>query len=129
MTRLLTQADLDGFAEVSGDHNPIHTDPVFAATTPFGEPVAHGMFLTSLVSAELGRRWPGHRIQDFSVMFPNPTPVGARVKIVLVPETPDAPGRVGAEVVSADGSVGLRGDFTLTPLADTSPRTDTRGKP
>ena len=33
----------------SGDHNPIHTDPAFAATTPFERPIAHGMLLLAYV--------------------------------------------------------------------------------
>ena len=38
--RVITQADVDAFADVSGDHNPLHTDPVYGATTIFGECVA-----------------------------------------------------------------------------------------
>lgn len=42
--RLVTEADLDGFAEISGDRHPIHTDPEFARTTPFGQRILHGPF-------------------------------------------------------------------------------------
>ena len=40
---------LRDYAEASGDHNPIHTDPAFAATTPFERPIAHGMLLLAYV--------------------------------------------------------------------------------
>jgi acyl dehydratase len=53
--RTVTEADVQAFAELSGDRHPIHLDPAFAALTPFGQPVAHGMLglavATGLVSA------------------------------------------------------------------------------
>lgn len=38
----ITQAMIDGYAAISGDYNPIHVDPEFAAATPFGGTIAHG---------------------------------------------------------------------------------------
>ena len=52
-TRTVTEADILAFARVSGDINPLHTDPDYAATTQFGERIAHGMlsgaFILSLI--------------------------------------------------------------------------------
>lgn len=48
--RTVTEADLVNFAGVSGDYNPLHTDEVFAATTPYGRRVAHGMLALSIVT-------------------------------------------------------------------------------
>lgn len=107
----ITQDHLDGFAELSGDDNPIHVDPDYAATTPFRLPVAHGMFLFSLVRAELRRRWPSTHLVEQRLMFPAPTPVGARVRVVLTPG--DLPHRVATSVVHDDGTVGLAGECTL----------------
>ena len=45
----LTQADVSAYADVSGDHNPIHVDPVAAAESPFGRTVAHGYLTLSRV--------------------------------------------------------------------------------
>ncbi len=42
------------FADVSGDHNPIHLDEEFAAKTRFGKRIAHGMLGASFISAVLG---------------------------------------------------------------------------
>jgi 3-hydroxybutyryl-CoA dehydratase len=42
------------FADVSGDHNPIHLDEEFAKTTRFGKRIAHGMLGASFISAVLG---------------------------------------------------------------------------
>jgi 3-hydroxybutyryl-CoA dehydratase len=59
LTRRVTEADITMFAEVSGDHNPLHLDDSFAATTRFGKRIAHGMLGASLISAVLGNQLPG----------------------------------------------------------------------
>ncbi len=52
-------SDVVGFAEISGDRNPIHLSEHFAAQTPFGTRIAHGLYTASLISAVLGTRLPG----------------------------------------------------------------------
>jgi 3-hydroxybutyryl-CoA dehydratase len=47
--RTLTQDQLNAYADASGDHNPIHVDPQFAAATPFGGTIAHGMLVLALI--------------------------------------------------------------------------------
>jgi 3-hydroxybutyryl-CoA dehydratase len=59
VTRTVTDADILAFAELSGDHNPIHLDDGYAATTRFGRRIAHGMFSASLISAVIGNDLPG----------------------------------------------------------------------
>ncbi|MBN1486445.1 MAG: MaoC family dehydratase N-terminal domain-containing protein [Anaerolineae bacterium] len=49
-TREITAADISTFAELSGDYNPLHTDEEFAATTPFGERIAHGLLVLSIAT-------------------------------------------------------------------------------
>lgn len=48
--RVLEQVQIDAFAALSGDHAPLHVDPVAAALGPFGGPVAHGMLLLSVLT-------------------------------------------------------------------------------
>ena len=48
-SRIVTQEMLRSYAAASGDHNPIHIDPDFAATTPFERPIAHGMLLLAYI--------------------------------------------------------------------------------
>ena len=48
--RTITEADILAFAGVSGDFNSIHTDAVYAANTPFGARVAHGLLIMAIVS-------------------------------------------------------------------------------
>lgn len=48
--RTVTEADIVAFAGLSGDFNQMHTDAVYSAQTPFGQRVAHGLLVTSIVS-------------------------------------------------------------------------------
>ena len=52
-------SDVVGFAEISGDRNPIHLSEHFAARTPFKGRIAHGLYTASLISAVIGTRLPG----------------------------------------------------------------------
>ncbi len=52
-------SDVIGFAEISGDRNPIHLSEHFAAQTPFKGRIAHGLYTASLISAVIGTRLPG----------------------------------------------------------------------
>jgi len=61
LSKALTQEKIDAYARASGDYNPIHVDTVFAAATPFGGTIAHGMLLLAYLSEMLtdafGRAW------------------------------------------------------------------------
>jgi len=59
ITKTIEQADVDAFADVTGDHNPVHVDEEFAKTTRFGRRIAHGMLTASLISAVLANKLPG----------------------------------------------------------------------
>lgn len=50
--RTVTEADVVSFAGLSGDFNPLHTDAVFAAKTPFGKRIAHGMLAASISTGQ-----------------------------------------------------------------------------
>lgn len=59
ITRVVGAVDIDAFAEVSGDVNPVHLDEAYARTTTFGGRIAHGMLAAAYVSAVLGTKLPG----------------------------------------------------------------------
>ena len=48
--RTITESDISAFAGLSGDYNQIHTDEVYASSSAFGQRVAHGLLVTSIVS-------------------------------------------------------------------------------
>ena len=52
-------SDVVGFAEITGDRNPIHLSEHFAARTPFKGRIAHGLYTAGLISAVIGTRLPG----------------------------------------------------------------------
>lgn len=59
MTKTVADADVRAFAELTGDHNPVHLDEEYAAATRFGRRIAHGMLGASLISAVLANELPG----------------------------------------------------------------------
>jgi acyl dehydratase len=59
VARTVTQQDISLFAVVSGDVNPAHLDPAYAATDMFHHVIAHGMLSAGLISSVLGTKLPG----------------------------------------------------------------------
>jgi 3-hydroxybutyryl-CoA dehydratase len=58
-SKTITEADIQAFAQLSGDRNPLHLDDAFARRTRFGRPVAHGVLVAGVISAVLGNVLPG----------------------------------------------------------------------
>ncbi|PRX37590.1 3-hydroxybutyryl-CoA dehydratase [Meinhardsimonia xiamenensis] len=56
----ITDRDIELFAEVSTDRNPVHLDDAYAMDTRFEGRIAHGMLTASLISAVIGEQLPGH---------------------------------------------------------------------
>lgn len=54
-----TQDEVEIFAKVTGDNNPIHVDTEFAKNTPFGRPIMHGFLSASVFSKVFGTLFPG----------------------------------------------------------------------
>ena len=90
LVKTITQSDIEQFAELVGDRNPVHVNPDFAKKTRFGRPIAHGMWGLSLVSAVLGTKLPGPGTIYLSqtVQFKAPVFAGdtltAKVKVLEV---------------------------------------------
>ena len=59
LTKTVASSDVVGFAQLTGDRNPIHLSEHFAARTAFGKRIAHGLYTASLISAVIGMRLPG----------------------------------------------------------------------
>jgi len=61
VVKQLSQAQIQQYADAANDHNPIHIDEAFAATTPFGGTIAHGMLvlasISEMMAASLGEVW------------------------------------------------------------------------
>ena len=59
LEKTVSSSDVVGFAQLTGDRNPIHLSEHFAARTSFGKRIAHGLYTASLISAVLGTRLLG----------------------------------------------------------------------
>lgn len=60
LTKTVTDRDIELFAEVSTDRNPVHLDDAYARDTIFEGRIAHGMLTAGLISAVIGEQLPGH---------------------------------------------------------------------
>jgi len=60
LRKVVTDRDIELFAEVSTDHNPVHLDDAYARDTIFEGRIAHGMLTAGLISAVIGEQLPGH---------------------------------------------------------------------
>ena len=82
----ITQAQVDQFAEATGDHQWIHVDPEKAKTGPFGGPIAHGFLTLSLLpkffesSFAIVQSRMGVNYGLNKVRFTAPVPVGSRLR-------------------------------------------------
>ncbi len=97
--RTVTEADVVGFAGLTGDFHPQHTDAAWAAASPFGERIAHGLLVLStaagLVPFDPDRVVALRRVRD--VVFKRPVRLGDTITV---------DGRL-AEVTPIDERVGL----------------------
>jgi 3-oxoacyl-[acyl-carrier protein] reductase len=59
LVRVITEADIRKFVEMTGDDNPLHVDREFAEATPFKDVVVHGMLGASFISTVIGTKLPG----------------------------------------------------------------------
>jgi acyl dehydratase len=101
----VTQADIDAFAEATGDHQWIHVDPERAAQTPFGSTIAHGLYTLSLGPVLTEEAFSlegiafGLNYGYDRVRFPSPLPVDSRVRMrATLTSVDDVPGGIQMKV-------------------------------
>jgi 3-hydroxybutyryl-CoA dehydratase len=79
---IVTEADVVQFADISGDHNPVHLDEAYARTTRFKGRIVHGMLTASFLSTAIASRLPGpgtiYLTQNLS--FRAPVRIGDKVE-------------------------------------------------
>ena len=81
LCKVVTERDIEMFAEVSTDHNPLHLDESYANDSIFGGRIAHGILTAGLISAVIGEQLPGHGTVYLSqtLKFLGPVRPGDRV--------------------------------------------------
>ncbi len=107
LTKRMDQETIDAWADISGDHNPLHVDPVFAATTRFRGTIAHGHialgWLCELMLAWRGPNWlMGGSLTG--VAFRHPVRPGQSFEVVgrVIGNDSDRGAEVRVEVYESD---------------------------
>ena len=120
---VITEKDIDLFAEVSGDRNPLHMDEEFAKNTAFGQRIAHGALTASYISGILGNDLPGPGsiFVGLSMRFRRPVYIGSKVIVrVEVTEMIERGNRVTLKVsCNVDGKAAISGEAkVMVPSRD-----------
>jgi len=118
LTRTITAEDVESFARLTGDKNPVHLDKDYAATTRFGRRIAHGMLVGSLFSTLFGTETPGPGALYLgqSLRFKAPVFLGDQVTatVELTHLRTDKPVATYATVATnQDGDIVADGEATL----------------
>lgn len=112
--RVVTDADVRAFADLTGDHNPVHVDEAFAATTMFKERIAHGAFVASLLSAVMGTELPGPGaiFRSLNLSYRGPVRIGETVNAHVEIAEIDAARQLVTLTIycKVDGKKVVRGD-------------------
>ncbi|MEO8592815.1 MAG: SDR family oxidoreductase [Candidatus Solibacter sp.] len=121
LTKKITDEDIQSFARLSGDYNPLHVDRVFAAKTSFQRPVAHGMLLASYVSTMIGMQLPGPGAlwMKQSFQWSNPVFAGDTVELRLKVTHKSVGTNIvtlEVEAVNQDGKVVMNGEGAVKLL-------------
>lgn len=122
-SKTITAEDLDAFAKVSGDRNPLHMDEGFARRTHFQRRVVHGMLLANYVSALVGMQCPGPGAlwsqQSFS--WHAPVFIHDRVLFTLKVKHKAVGARaltIEVKAMNQDGKLVMDGDGVVTALQE-----------
>lgn len=123
ISKQIAERDVIRFAELTGDINPIHMDKFYAEQTIFGERIAHGMLIASLISAVLGMKLPGpgNIYISQSLKFRAPVKFGdvieAEVEVIeKIPERNRV--RLRTTCRNQDDTVVLEGEAVVIPRSE-----------
>jgi len=130
--RTITETDIVNFAGLSGDYNRLHVNDAYASTTRFGQRIAHGLLVLSVLSGLTTQTLEYRRIEplvlaliDLNVSFPKPTFIGdtihARISVEDV-VSQIKPGRDRVvflrEAVNQRGEVVVQARFAMFMRSD-----------
>jgi len=85
-SRVITDADIKSFADISGDRNPIHLNKDYAKSSRYGKKIAHGLMTASFFSALFGMKIPGEGCVyvSQSLEFKRPVYIGDNVTAIVI---------------------------------------------
>ena len=117
--RTVTAEDVEKFAQVTGDTNPLHRDPEYAKKTRFGECIAHGMLSAGYISAVLGTKLAPHACAVYlsqNIRFLRPVKIGDAIKAVAEVKELDAEKKtltLQTECYNQDGDAVVKGEAVI----------------
>lgn len=123
-TRTVTDADVVGFAAVTGDNQPLHLDDAFATRTRFKKRIAHGMLSAGFISAALGTRLAPDAVVVYlsqQLRFRLPVAIGDTITAEVEVTSIDPEKRIvtlRTDCLNQDGDAVVKGEATvlLDPL-------------
>lgn len=116
IAKTVAQDDVVQFANVTLDHNPLHTDAAYAARTRFKQPIAHGMLGAGVISAAIGTKLAPNSVVIYmaqNMQFRAPVSAGDTITATVTVTKVDAErSRVSLDtiVTNQDGTEVIRGD-------------------
>src|SRR5210317_232431 len=118
LSKAFTKSEVEQFAKIPLDDNPIHLERKYAESTVFGQPVVHGILVASLLSGLMGGKFPGHGTIYLgqSLNFKAPVyideEVEASVEVVKIRE--DKPIiTLKTLCVKSDGTIAIEGEAVV----------------
>ena len=121
--KTITAEDVEAFAKLSGDRNPLHMDDKFAARTHFQRRVVHGMLVANYVSTLVGMRCPGPGAlwsqQNFRWLAP--VFIGDKINLTMKVTHKSEGARsltIEVKALNQDGKVVMEGEGTVTALEE-----------
>ncbi|MHB9034718.1 MAG: MaoC/PaaZ C-terminal domain-containing protein [Anaerolineae bacterium] len=115
--RTITEADIAGFAALSGDYNPLHTDAEFAKSTPYGQRIAHGLLGLSIASGLAARTGfidgTAQAFTSLSWRFKAPILIGDTIRLKATVSRTRAMSSLGGGIVYLDVNVLNQRDETV----------------
>jgi acyl dehydratase len=117
--RTISADDVAVFAKVSGDNQPLHLDPAFAARTRFKKPIAHGMFSAGLISAAIGTKLAPEFVAVYltqQIRFRLPVNIGDTVTAEVEVTAVDEEKRIltlRTDCSNQNGDVVVKGEATV----------------
>jgi 3-hydroxybutyryl-CoA dehydratase len=121
-SRVVTEQDVVGFAQLTGDLDPLHTDEDFARRSPFGRPIAHGVLGLSFATG-LASQSPRVETVAFLALhnwrFVKPVYFGDRIHVVTEIVDTQANGRKRGRVIWKRSLVNQRGEIVQEGLWET----------
>ena len=123
--KMVTAEDVARFADCTGDMNPLHRDPDYAAKTRFGQCIAHGMLSAGFISAVLGTKLAADCCVIYlsqSLRFLRPVKIGETIRAVAEVKGTDPQRRivtVQTDCFNQDGEPVVKGEAVvlLDPLS------------